>query len=263
MQDLTVTIIQSDLAWRNPEKNIQHFDDLINNSDQATDLIVLPEMFTTGFTMEPQALAEKPREKTLKWMFCKAVEKKCAILGSYIVEDKGEYFNRLYMVMPNGRTYFYDKRHLFRMANENKFFSPGIKQTTVKIKAWKISLMICYDLRFPVWCRNTYNNGAYGFDCQIFVANWPEVRSYTWKTLLCARAIENQAYVAGVNRIGTDGNGISHSGDSMVVNPWGEIISKTQAHEESVETVVLSASRLESFRNSVTFGLDWDGFTLD
>jgi omega-amidase len=260
MQDLKVTIVQTDLVWRDPESNLEHFNTLVDGINEPTDLIVLPEMFTTGFTIQPESMAEKVKGRTLKWMFCKADEKKCALMGSYIIEDQGQYFNRLYVVFPNGRSFSYDKKHLFRMAEENKYFTPGTTREIVKIKGWKISLMVCYDLRFPVWCRNSYVGNNYGYDCQVFVANWPEIRSYAWRTLLASRAIENQAYVVGVNRIGSDGNGISHSGDSMVIDPWGGKISETMPHTESVETVTLSASKLESFRKSVTFGLDWEKF---
>lgn len=262
MQDLNITIVQTDLAWRDPEKNFQQFDRLINMINEPTDLIVLPEMFTTGFTTQPIELAEPVKGRTLSWMFCKADEKRSAIMGSYIVEELGKYYNRMYVVFPNGRSYFYDKRHLFRMADEDKQFTPGNKQVVVKLNGWNLSLMICYDLRFPVWCRNSFNGKNYEYDCQFFVANWPEIRNHAWKTLLTSRAIENQSYVVGVNRIGPDGNGISHSGDSMVLDPWGSKISKTRPHQEAAETVTLSGTKLQSFRKSVNFGLDWDQFEL-
>lgn len=262
MQDLKLTIIQTDLTWREPERNLLHFDALIDTIVDPTDLIVLPEMFTTGFIMQPKLLAESLKNTTFKWMMGKATEKKCAVMGSYIVENLGKYLNRLYIVFPNGKSFFYDKKHLFRMADEDKFFTPGNERIVVKLKGWKLNLLICYDLRFPVWCRNAYNGGKYEFDCQIFVANWPEIRNYAWKTLLAARAIENQSYVVGVNRIGFDGNGISHSGDSMVIDPWGLKISVTLPHQESVETITLSASKLNAFRKNVTFGRDWDKFEL-
>jgi omega-amidase len=262
MQDLKVSIVQTDLTWRDPECNLHHFDALIDSIAEPTDLVVLPEMFTTGFTMQPESLAEAVKSTTLKWMLGKSAEKECAVMGSYIVEEHGKYLNRLYIVFPNGESFFYDKKHLFRMAEEDKFFTPGNERLVVKLKGWKLSLLICYDLRFPVWCRNSFKDGDYGFDCQIFVANWPEIRNHAWKTLLTARAIENQSYVVGVNRIGSDGNGIAHSGDSMVIDPWGAKISETLPHQESVETITLSTAKLNSFRKNVTFGLDWDDFEL-
>lgn len=262
MQDLKITIIQSDLAWRNPEQNLKHFELLMDGISEPTDLIILPEMFTTGFTMHPHDVAEKLNGKTLQWMLSIANDKNCVVMGSYIVEDEGKFYNRLYVMYPGGRSYDYDKRHLFRMAEENKFFTPGDKHLVFKIKGWKLSAFICYDLRFPVWCRNTYIDGVFGYDCMIYVADWPGVRSHIWKTLLAARAIENQAYVVGVNRIGPDGNGIPHSGDSLVNDPWGNPIVQVPPNKESVETVTLSAEKLINFRNNVNFGLDWEKFEI-
>jgi omega-amidase len=263
MQDLKITLIQTDLAWRDRDKNLQHFDELIGQINQPTDLIILPEMFNTGFVTEPQALAESPKGPALKWMFCKAIEKKAVVMGSFIVLENGGYRNRLYAMYPNGRKYFYDKKHLFRMAEEDKFFKPGTEKRIIKIKGWKLNMLICYDLRFPVWARNTYRDNTYEYDCLIYVANWPEVRSHVWKTLLAARAIENQSYVVGVNRIGTDGKGISHSGDSAVYDPWGLKTSKTPANETSVETLTLSAGKLQNYRQSVRFALDWESFSIN
>lgn len=262
MQDLKLTFIQTGLIWRDALRNLQQFDELIDKNNEITDLIILPEMFTTGFSMQPETLAEEAGGRTYKWMASKAAEKNCAITGSFIVKENDNYFNRLYLVLPNGRFYTYDKKHLFRMAGEDGPFTPGNKRVIVNLKDWNISLMVCYDLRFPVWCRNTFEEGHYGYDCQIFVANWPEVRIHAWRTLLMARAIENQAYVVGVNRIGNDGNGVAHSGDSMVVDPMGSKISKTQAHQPSVETITLSATKLKSIRQKLTFGLDWDKYEM-
>lgn len=262
MQDLRVTIIQTDLAWRNPDINLSNFENLLSGLKESTDLIVLPEMFTTGFTVKPQAIAEKTDGRTLRWMKEKALGLNTVLMGSFIVDEKGKYHNRLYAVYPNGRAFFYDKKHLFRMAEEDKQFTPGSEKLVIKVKGWKLSPLICYDLRFPVWSRNRFINDQYEFDCLIYVANWPEVRNFAWKTLLTARAIENQSYVIGVNRIGSDGNGISHSGDSMVIDPWGGLLSKTKAHTESVETITLSAEKLVNFRKNVTFGLDWEKFEI-
>jgi len=262
MQNLKVTIIQTDLVWRNPDQNLSHFENLISGLKESTDLIVLPEMFTTGFTVKPHSMAERPNGRTLNWMREKASDLDCVVIGSYIIEEEGKFYNRLHAVYPNGRSLTYDKKHLFRMAEEDKQFTPGSGKLVAKVKGWKISPLICYDLRFPVWSRNRFNNGQYEYDCLIYVANWPEIRSYAWKTLLVARAIENQSYVVGVNRIGADGNGISHSGDSMVIDPWGAILSKTKPHSESVETITLSAEKLENFRKNVTFGMDWEKFEI-
>lgn len=263
---MQVTLIQTSLFWEDREKNLAHFNNLLNSVQEKTDLIVLPEMFTTGFTMNPSKLSEPASGPTLAWLQQKAQEKNAVITGSVAVEEKGNYFNRLFWVQPNGTFSFYNKRHLFRMAGEDKHYSAGENKIIQAIGEFKICPLVCYDLRFPVWSRNTFtkNNGSYtaAYDVLIYVANWPEVRSYPWKQLLIARAIENQCFVIGVNRIGADGNNIAHSGDSMVINPRGEIISKTKANEESIETVSLDYNYLSEFRKVFPVGLDADDFKL-
>ena len=263
---MQVTLIQTSLFWEDREKNLAHFNNLLNSVQEKTDLIVLPEMFTTGFTMNPSKLSEPASGPTLAWLQQKAKEKNAVIMGSVAVEEKGNYFNRLFWVQPNGTFSFYNKRHLFRMAGEDKHYSAGENKIIQAIGEFKICPLVCYDLRFPVWSRNTFtkNNGSYtaAYDVLIYVANWPEVRSYPWKQLLIARAIENQCFVIGVNRIGADGNNIAHSGDSMVINPRGEIISKTKANEESIETVTLDYNYLSEFRKVFPVGLDADDFKL-
>lgn len=263
---MKVTIIQTALTWEDPIKNREHFGKLISSIKENSDLIVLPEMFTTGFTMNPKKMAEPSNGETLAWLKQKASEKNCVITGSVAVSDGGKYYNRLFWVEPNGTVSSYDKRHLFRMAHEEEHYSMGTKKIIKSINDWNICPLVCYDLRFPVWSRNVFKktNGSYtpSYDVLIYVANWPEVRNYPWKQLLIARAIENQAYVIGVNRIGTDGNNFAHSGDSMVINPRGEIISKTKANEESLETISLDRSYLEEYRKAFPVGLDADDFTL-
>ncbi len=263
---MQVTLIQTSLFWEDREKNLAHFNNLLNSVQEKTDLIVLPEMFTTGFTMNPSKLSEPASGPTLAWLQQKAQEKNAVITGSVAVEEKGNYFNRLFWVQPNGTFSFYNKRHLFRMAGEDKHYSAGENKIIQAIGEFKICPLVCYDLRFPVWSRNTFtkNNGSYtaAYDVLIYVANWPEVRSYPWKQLLIARAIENQCFVIGVNRISADGNNIAHSGDSMVINPRGEIISKTKANEESIETVTLDYNYLSEFRKAFPVGLDADDFKL-
>lgn len=263
---MQVTLIQTSLFWEDREKNLAHFNNLLNSVQEKTDLIVLPEMFTTGFTMNPSKLSEPASGPTLAWLQQKAQEKNAVITGSVAVEEKGNYFNRLFWVQPNGTFSFYNKRHLFRMAGEDKHYSAGENKIIQTVGEFNICPLVCYDLRFPVWSRNTFtkNNGSYtaAYDVLIYVANWPEVRSYPWKQLLIARAIENQCFVIGVNRIGADGNNIAHSGDSMVINPRGEIISKTKANEESIETVTLDYNYLSEFRKVFPVGLDADDFKL-
>lgn len=256
---LQITILQATLVWENVEKNLHYFNLKIDSIKQPTDIIVLPEMFTTGFTMNPKLLAEQHGGKGLKWMQQKAKEKQCVVVGSIAVKENNDFYNRLYWVKPDGTFQYYDKRHLFRMGNEHEQYSAGNTQLIVEYKGWKICPLICYDLRFPVWSRNTKNNP---YDMLLYVANWPAVRSFQWSALLVARAIENQCYVVGVNRIGNDGNQISHSGNSVVLNPKGETLSKTNPNEEGIETISLSLEELNSFKKSFPVLLDGDGFDI-
>jgi predicted amidohydrolase len=221
--------------------------------------------------MNPEKLAETSEGKTLHWLKQKAAEKNCVITGSVAVEENGKYYNRLFWVEASGNYKSYDKRHLFRMAKEDEHFTAGAEKITGIIHEWKIRPLICYDLRFPVWSRNVFkktttddsnNPSAWEYDVLLYVANWPEIRNYPWKQLLIARAIENQCYVIGVNRIGKDGNDYDHSGDSLVINPKGEIISTTKAHAESVETLQLNKTELDEFRKTFPVGLDADTFEL-
>ena len=259
MNAISITTIQTNLYWEDIDKNLAHFDDKLNLLTEPTDIIVLPEMFTTGFTMNTGLLAEEHGGKGLNWMQKKAKEKNCVLVGSISVKDGQNFHNRLYWVMPDGTYQHYDKRHLFQMGKEDVYYTAGTKKILIDYKGWKICPLICYDLRFPVWSRNRKDNT---YDVLIYVANWPEVRSYPWKQLLIARAIENQAYVVGVNRIGEDGNAIVHSGDSCVINPRGELISKTTSHEDISETVSLSYTYLEEFRKVFPVMLDGNEFTL-
>lgn len=260
MNAINVTTIQTHLYWEDIDKNLAHFEEKLNALTEQTDIIVLPEMFTTGFTMNPKALAEQHEGKGLQWMQKTSKEKKCVLVGSISVKDGEKFHNRLYWVMPDGTYQFYDKRHLFQMGKEDLHYTAGNKKIMIEYKGWKICPLICYDLRFPVWSRNRKANT---YDILIYVANWPEVRSYPWKQLLIARAIENQAYVVGVNRIGQDGNAITHSGDSCIINPRGEVISKTKAHEDISETVNLSFIYLEEFRKVFPVMLDGDEFKIN
>lgn len=258
MSDLKITLIQTVLHWENIPKNLDMFSAKIASIKEQTDLILLPEMFSTGFSMHPGKLAEKMEGKSMQWMKAEAAKKNCVIAGSMIIEEKGKYFNRLVWMRPDGTYETYDKRHLFRYGKEHEHYAAGSKRLIVELKGWKICPMVCYDLRFPVWSRN--KNAEYNL--LIYVANWPERRNHPWKTLLLARAIENQCYVAGLNRVGEDGNKIDHSGDSAVINAKGEIISKTKAKEESTETVTLSLSELAEFRKQFPVGMDADDFSI-
>ena len=259
MKDLIITTIQTHLLWEDAQANIAHFDKRINQLSEQTDIIVLPEMFTTGFTMNPSKLAEEHGGMGMQWMIQKAKEKNCVITGSISVKHNENFYNRLYWIKPDGTYEYYDKRHLFRMGNEHQHYKAGDEKLIIEYKGWKKCPLVCYDLRFPVWSRNTKDNT---YDVLIYVANWPEVRSYPWKQLLIARAIENQCYVVGVNRIGEDGNNIKHSGDTSIINPRGEVISKTLAHEDKSETLILSYTYLQEFRKLFPVMMDSDDFKI-
>ena len=260
MSDFKVTIIQSPLYWENKEKNLDLFTNKINAINDTTDLIVLPEMFTTGFTMNAQKFSETLNAPTINWMAEMSHKMKCAITGSFIGEENGNYFNRLIWMLPDGNFQLYDKRHLFRMGEENDHYSTGTKKLIVTYKGWKICPLICYDLRFPVWSRN--GQGDNNYDLLIYVANWPESRAHAWKSLLVARAIENQSYVVGVNRIGVDGKNNSYSGDSAVYNAKGEQLSNFKPHQENTETILLDKNMLEKFRKDFPVLLDTDTFEI-
>lgn len=273
MNDLKISLIQADLHWENIDENLKMFSQKISAISESTDLIVLPEMFSTGFSMSPSTFAEKMNGKTVKWMEERAAEKKCVITGSFICEEKGKYFNRLLWMKPDGTYTTYDKRHLFRMAKEDNYYCAGENKIIVELKGWKICPLVCYDLRFPVWSRNykekeksqkskEKNNPQYEYDILIYVANWPERRNHPWKTLLMARAIENQCYVVGLNRVGVDGNKIEHSGDSAVINAKGEVISTIKPNQEYTETVTLNFSELDNFRKAFPAILDADDFEI-
>ena len=269
MKNLHITLIQSTLHWENIDKNLNLFSQKISSIKEKTDLIILPEMFTTGFTMNAKACAEEPNGKTMEWLRKKAKEKNCVITGSIIVQDKapslkersgGEaFYNRLIWMKPDGTYEHYDKRHLFRLAEEEKTYSPGNKKIIVEINGWKICPLICYDLRFPVWSRRTKQED---YDVLIYVANWPDQRIHAWKQLLIARAIENQCYVAGVNRIGNDGSMNHHSGYSALIDFKGEQLSKSNEDNESIETISLDKDALDHFRKKFPFEQDSDAFRL-
>ena len=264
MSTLTITLIQSTLHWENKQANLAMFEDKINNIPQHTEIVVLPEMFSTGFSMSPETLAETMEGETVNWMKRIASGKRIVLTGSVIIQDEDKFFNRLIWVLPNGQLGYYDKRHLFGFAKEDQHYHPGQKRLIASVKGWKINLLVCYDLRFPVWSRqspNTDDDNA-EYDLLIYVANWPQRRNHAWKTLLQARAIENQSFVVGVNRVGDDGNAIYHSGDSMVVNAFGEVMY-TKADEEDIFTITLEKKDLEETRTKLPFLKDADDFYIE
>jgi predicted amidohydrolase len=223
-----------------------------------TQVVVLPEMFSTGFSMQPHLFAETIQGETVNWMKKIASQQKIILTGSVMVEEDGNYFNRLIWMLPNGQIGHYDKRHCFAFANEDKYYKAGNKKMIAQVNGWKINLQVCYDLRFPVWARQQ-KDGMY--DVLLYVANWPTRRSNAWKSLLLARAIENQCYVVAVNRVGNDGNNIEHCGDSMVINPLGEILYHKQ-NDEDIFTITLDKTTLEEVRNKFPFWKDADEFML-
>ncbi len=262
MNDLKITMIQSDLVWENSSQNLANFDVKLAGIIENPDIIILPEMFNTAFSINPAHCAETMEGESVKWLRQKAEEKDCVIVGSILVNDNGTYYNRMLWMQPDGNYKKYDKRHLFRMSDEYKLIGGGNSRTVVEYKGWKINLLICYDLRFPVWSKNTYKDNQYEFDLMLYVANWPASRSHIWQTLLKARAIENQSYVIGVNRVGIDGFITPHSGDSMLVDPTGIVMLQAAANEEGIYHLQLSKDSLQEFRNKFTVGLDWDDFQI-
>lgn len=257
MQDLRVALIQADLVWENPVKNIANFTDKINAISKEIDLIVLPEMFNTGFTMNPDPVAETMDGETINWLKNIAKEKNCAITGSLIIREDNKYFNRLVFAFPQGEIKTYDKRHTFTLAGEDKVYTAGKKKLIVDYKGWKICPLICYDLRFPVWARNTED-----YDLLIYVANWPKTRIAAWDTLLKARAIENMTYCIGVNRVGLDANAYEYVGHSAVYDSLGNVISNLKPSEEKTEIITLNAQYLKKTREKLGFLYDRDDFNL-
>ena len=254
---MRIALFQTKLAWENPEKNRKFIEEYVVNEAQMFDLLVLPEMFTSGFTMNPQNVAEAMNGQTIQWLQSLAKTKNCAITGSLVIEEDGSFFNRMVFVFPTGEMEYYDKRHLFRMGAENEFYQAGDKQVIVSYKGWNLAVFICYDLRFPVWSRNV----GMAYDAAIYVANWPAPRANAWRTLLQARAIENLAYVVGVNRVGTDANNLSYAGDSLLVDFKGGLQLDLQA-EDQILTSELSREDLAEFRAKFPAYLDADSFSL-
>lgn len=260
MSAITFTLIQTQLHWEDKQANLAMLEQKINAIDQPTQVVILPEMFSTGFSMRPESLAESMDGDTVKWMRTIAAKKKIILTGSIIIEEDGNYYNRLIWMLPNGQFGKYDKRHLFAFAGEHEHYTPGLQRLIASVNGWRVNLMVCYDLRFPVWSRQQFKEEA-EYDVLIYVANWPQRRNTAWKTLLQARAIENQAYVIGVNRVGDDGNKIYHSGDSMLIDPLGEVLYH-KADEEDIFTITLKKQDLEIVREKFPFWLDADPFLI-
>ncbi len=256
-ESLLVSIIQPDTYWENPVANRAELEEEIASLRDSPDLIVLPEMFTTGFSNNPQKFAEPMNFTTHKWMKQIAAQYQTAVCGSLIIKETDKYFNRILFVLPNGDTLHYDKKHLFAFGGEAELFSSGDQRLIVDYKGWKICPLICYDLRFPVFARNTNLD----YDILIYTASWPASRAHVWNTLLQARALENQSYVIGANRVGIDGNDIAYSGGSLAIDPKGLIIANLQSNQTS-HTVHLSKNDMDNFRKKFPAHLDADEFRL-
>lgn len=253
---MKVALIQSPLAWENPSLNRNYFEEKINSISENVDLIVLPEMFSTGFSMNPKEVFETMEGETILWLQSLAKAKNSAITGSLIIKEDDNFYNRLVFVFPSGDIQFYDKRHLFTLAGEDKIYTSGRKKLIVKYKGFKICLLICYDLRFPVFSRNKED-----YDVLIYVANWPKPRINAWNSLLKARAIENMCYTIGVNRIGIDGNNLEYNGNSQIIDFSGNYLIDPQENEEEYYTTLHKSSLVE-FREKFGFLNDRDAFTV-
>jgi omega-amidase len=283
MSTLSVTTIQANLRWEDKPANLRRLGEMIDGINVPSELVVLPEMFSTGFSMRPEALAEPMDGPTMDWMRSVAARKKIILTGSFIAEEEGNYFNRLIWMLPNGQYGSYDKRHRFAYAGEDDHYTAGRKRLVASVKGWRVLLLVCYDLRFPVWSRQqaappaapppgaeasarppapASPTPALEYDLILYVANWPERRAHAWKTLLQARAIENQAYVVGVNRVGEDGNHIAHSGDSLIIDPLGESLYHAGSKEEAV-TTTLRKDQLGAIRERFPFWRDADHFYIE
>ena len=283
MSHLTFTLIQTNLHWEDKAANLQMLEEKINSLQHPTQIIVLPEMFNTGFSMKPELHAEDMNGPTVQWMKRVAAAKRVIVTGSIMINQTAadgaiQYFNRLIWMLPNGQYGVYDKRHLFAYADEDKHYTAGTRRLIASVNGFKINLQVCYDLRFPVWARQQTGRISTSldtptqsfdsaqdlvpeYDILIYVANWPERRVHAWKTLLTARAIENQCYVIGVNRTGNDGNNIYHSGNSMVIDAMGEVLYEKE-HDEDVFTITLSKEKLEEIRHKLPFLKDGDAFSI-
>lgn len=256
MKDLNISLVQTALVWQQAKTNCEHISHMLKENDMTTDLIVLPEMFNSGFTLEATKVAETMSGETVAWMQQLAQTHNAAVTGSLVIRENQQNYNRMVIAYPDGPCHWYDKKHLFRMAEEQQRYAAGEQRVIVNWRDWRIALYVCYDLRFPVWCRNQNDT-----DLMLFVASWPAVRAYPWQTLLRARAMENLCYVCGVNRIGTDANNIDYKGDSAVLDMAGYDLCQ-MSDQDSVQRITLSADKLIRFREKFPAHLDADIFNV-
>lgn len=263
MNDLKILCLQTDIVWDNPQANRELLEIKIMNHVDDHHLVVLPETFVTGFPKFPDFSSEEPGGKTMTWMAEIAKKTGAVITGSLILSENGINKNTLIWMRPDGSFETYAKRHVFSMANENEVIEKGNDQMIFDLNGWKIKPLICYDLRFPVWSKNKLTaDGNFEYDLALYVANWPAIRSYPWTQLLYARAIENLAYVVGVNRVGHDPFGIYYSGDSMIIDPKGKLITQAGEGKDWILSETLSYKELADFREKFNVGLDWDKFSI-
>ena len=258
MRPLHITSIQADLQWQDKQANLEHFDQLLKEVPAGTDLVLLPETFNTAFPVDPKEFAETEEGVTMRWMRQKAQELNAVVCGTFLLETGGHYHNSLVWMRPDGSYELYHKRHTFTIGGEDTPIERGSESLIVELNGWRIKPMVCYDIRFPIWSRNRYENDQYEYDLGIYLANFPASRMIVWNTLLQARAIENQAYYIGVNRVGDDPNGIHYSGCSQVIDAKGEVISMAKTDTESVVSCVLDYEKLQGFREKFPVGKDWD-----
>jgi predicted amidohydrolase len=254
---LNIAIIQSDIIWESSTKNLDNYTKKIDSINTHIDLIILPEMFATGFTMNVETQKQSMSGEIVSWMKHIATSRKTAIYGSVIITENNKIYNRALFIFPDGETDFYDKKHLFTLAGEHNFFNKGLCRKIIEYKGWRIMPLICYDLRFPVWSRNNLN-----YDLLIYIASWPEKRKYAWQTLLKARAIENMCYVIGTNRVGTDGNNFTYSGNSVVINSMGKHMAESEEYKNCTFTVTINKKELIKNRTMFSFLNDKDNFEI-
>ena len=258
MDSIRISIVQTDIVWENKQENLRLLHEKLQSLRGTTEIVVLPEMFTTGFSMNSRTLAEPISGFTIRTLKGYVAEFQFALVGSFICEEAGAYYNRAFLITPDGQDFYYDKRHLFRMGCETEHFSAGNRRVIVPYRGWNICLQVCYDLRFPVWSRNRNNE----YDLLIYVANWPIPRRLVWDTLLRARALENQCYVCGVNRVGIDGYQLTYNGGSRVYSAFGEEIGSFPDEKEGITTVSLNLNTLNQFREKFPVWKDADEFHL-
>ena len=263
MPNLHLAYLQADLRWEDKDANIERFGRLLEQVQPGTDLILMPETFTTAFPVDPKQFAEKEDGPTMQWLQNQAKAKNAVICTTFPLVVEGHYYNSLVWMHPDGSHELYSKRHTFTMGGEDKLVERGDRQLLVELNGWRIRPMVCYDIRFPVWARNRYENGQYEYDLAFYLANFPDSRMIVWNTLLVARAIENQAYWVGVNRVGDDANGLHYSGESQVINARGEVISKAEPYQEAVLHCTLDYEKLQHFRQKFPLGPDWDSFEIN